>query len=77
MTSMTCFVIVTKLTISTSAKLELLTTTDTSIIFRAGQSVGSLRQKRKNPKRIDHLGLCLGGNGGIRTLDEALHPILP
>jgi len=21
--------------------------------------------------------LCIGGNGGIRTLDEALHPILP
>ena len=29
-------------------------------------------------KKAPHLaGLGIGGNGGIRTLDEALHPILP
>ncbi len=32
------------------------------------------RQQQKSPLQ----GLiCAGGNGGIRTLDEALHPILP
>ena len=36
-----------------------------------------LPRKQKAPDL--HQGLCVGvgGNGGIRTLDEALHPILP
>jgi hypothetical protein len=35
-----------------------------------------LNTKQKQ-KRRPKAALCLGGNGGIRTLDEALHPILP
>ncbi len=36
--------------------------------------LGDLMSKEKTPHMA---GLVLGGNGGIRTLDEALHPILP
>ena len=35
-----------------------------------------LNGKEKAP-HLAGLGLITGGNGGIRTLDEALHPILP
>jgi transcriptional regulator with XRE-family HTH domain len=31
----------------------------------------------RNEKAPQLAGLGIGGNGGIRTLDEALHPILP
>lgn len=34
-------------------------------------------QKAKNPSEHKARKGYLGGNGGIRTLDEALHPILP
>ena len=33
--------------------------------------------KSKNLLAINNLPNIFGGNGGIRTLDEALHPILP
>ena len=33
--------------------------------------------ENQKPQVTDHLGFGSGGNGGIRTLDEALHPILP
>ncbi len=36
--------------------------------------LAQLLSKEKAPHMA---GLGLGGNGGIRTLDEALHPILP
>lgn len=36
------------------------------------------RQRGQNKKPPELLqGAGFGGNGGIRTLDEALHPILP
>ena len=34
------------------------------------------RARNKNAPGVS-LGRSVGGNGGIRTLDEALHPILP
>ncbi len=36
-----------------------------------------LRELMSKEKTPHMAGLVLGGNGGIRTLDEALHPILP
>ena len=39
-----------------------------------GMSLGMY--KNKTPRRA-HVYQLFGGNGGIRTLDEALHPILP
>ena len=33
--------------------------------------------KSRKKKAPDNAGARFGGNGGIRTLDEALHPILP
>ncbi|MGV0983505.1 MAG: hypothetical protein ACOYB2_03055 [Limnohabitans sp.] len=38
--------------------------------------LAQLLSKEKAP-HMAGLGLITGGNGGIRTLDEALHPILP
>jgi hypothetical protein len=40
------------------------------------QSPHSAGLKKKKPLISQGLKLA-GGNGGIRTLDEALHPILP
>jgi hypothetical protein len=37
----------------------------------------SLTEPKKKPLQERFLLFRLGGNGGIRTLDEALHPILP
>ena len=36
-----------------------------------------MEMQTKKPRAILLLRAYLGGNGGIRTLDEALHPILP
>lgn len=42
------------------------------MIARIGTRWG---QNKKPPELLQ--GASVGGNGGIRTLDEALHPILP
>ena len=41
-------------------------------------SAASHLQKWKSPGALGNGAfVCFGGTGGIRTLDEALHPILP
>ena len=43
------------------------------VLIPGAVSSSKVTQTKKPPEG----GFCAGGNGGIRTLDEALHPILP
>ncbi len=52
-------------------------TTLKNLGYQCGYQSLESKLEKKNPKQINHLGFYIGGARGIRTLDEALHPILP
>ena len=65
-------------------KLRAIVGEDPARAFMAAMAEDLEQSEREDEKKLQmvlrpclQLFLMVGGNGGIRTLDEALHPILP